>query len=95
MSISKKEVLYVADLARIAFDDDEVDRLSDELSAVLDYAETLNQLDTSNVKPTEHILKLQNVFRKDEVKESLPLEKVFRNAPEEEAGGFKVPRVVE
>ncbi|MEF9919353.1 MAG: Asp-tRNA(Asn)/Glu-tRNA(Gln) amidotransferase subunit GatC, partial [Eubacterium sp.] len=52
MSITREEVAYVANLARIEFKDEEVSRLADELGAVLDYAETLNQLDTSNVKPT-------------------------------------------
>ncbi len=95
MSITREEVTYVADLARIEFDDAERDRLADELGAVLDYVETLNQLDTTDVKPTEHILPVQNVFREDVVKESLPLEAVLANAPESEAGCFKVPRVLE
>ena len=95
MSITREEVTYVADLARLEFTETETDRLADELGAVLDYAATLNKLDTSDVKPTEHILPVQNVFRKDEVKPSLPIEKVLTNAPESEAGCFKVPRVLE
>ncbi len=95
MSITKEEVIYVADLARLTFDDAAVDKLSDELGAVLNYANKLNELDTSAVKPTEHILPVQNVFRKDEAKPSLPIEKVLANAPDTEAGCFKVPRVLE
>lgn len=95
MSITREEVTYVADLARIEFDDAQVEKLADELGAVLDYANKLNELDTSAVKPTEHILPVQNVFREDCVRESLPIEKVLANAPESETGCFKVPRVLE
>lgn len=95
MSITREEVTYVADLARIEFTEAETDKLAGELGAVLDYAATLNKLDTSKVKPTEHILPVENVFRKDKVKPSLPIEKVLANAPDAEAGCFKVPRVLE
>ena len=95
MSISKDEVTYVAGLARLEFSDDETKKLQDELSAVLDYAESLNKLDTSKVKPTEHILPIQNVYRDDLVVDSLSLDKVLKNAPEKEKGAFKVPKVIE
>ena len=95
MSVSREEVAYVADLARIAFTDEETEQMSKELGAVLDYMNTLNQLDTAGVKPTEHILPIKNVFREDAVKASLPINEVLANAPESESGCFKVPRVVE
>ena len=95
MSISREDVTYVANLARIEFDESETERLENELGAVLDYMKTLSELDTTDVKPTEHILPVQNVFRKDEVKPSLPIEDVLANAPVSEAGCFKVPRVLE
>ena len=95
MSVSREEVAYVADLARIAFTDEETEQMSKELGAVLDYMNTLNQLDTAGIKPTEHILPIKNVFREDAVKASLPINEVLANAPESESGCFKVPRVVE
>ncbi len=95
MSISKNEVTYVAGLARLEFSEEETEKLQDELSAVLDYAEALNKLDTSNTKPTEHILPMENVFREDIVVDSLDLDKVLQNAPEKEKGAFKVPKVIE
>lgn len=95
MSITKEEVSYVADLARLSFSDAEVDKLAEDLGAILDHANQLNELDTSTVKPTEHLLALQNVLRPDEVKPSLPLEQVLANAPEAENGCFVVPRVLE
>lgn len=95
MSISREEVTYVAGLARIAFTEEEAVKMGEEMGAVLNYMDMLNQLDTTAVKPTEHILPVQNVFREDEVKASLPIDQVLANAPESESGCFKVPRVVE
>lgn len=95
MKISKEEVGYVAGLARLSFNEAETEKLQSDLSAVLDYVAALNELDTDEVPPTEHILPLQNVFREDVVKESLPIEKVLQNAPDSESNAFKVPRVIE
>ncbi len=95
MKISREEVDYVASLARIAFTEEESEKLQKDMSAVLDYIAALNELDTEGVEPTEHILPLQNVFREDVVEESLPIEKVLQNAPESESHAFKVPRVIE
>ena len=95
MKISKDDVTYVAELARLEFNPEEVEKLRGELSAVLDYADVLNKYDTSEVKPTEHILPIENVFRKDEAKPSLDLEKALSNAPDVENGAFKVPKVIE
>lgn len=95
MSISKDEVKYVAELARLDFSEEEIEKLQNELSAVLDYAQALDKYNTDDVKPTEHILPIQNVFREDIAVESLPIEKVLANAPDSEAGAFKVPKVIE
>lgn len=85
----------MANLARLSFDEKEIEKLSEDLGAVLDYAIKLEELDTSEVKPTEHVLKVQNVFREDVVKPSLSLDEVLANAPESEADCFVVPRVLE
>ena len=95
MSITIEDVTYVANLSRIAFDQEESEQMAREMDGVLEYMTTLNKLDTTGVKPTEHILPMDNVFRVDVVKPSLPIEDVLANAPEEEAGCFKVPRVIE
>jgi aspartyl-tRNA(Asn)/glutamyl-tRNA(Gln) amidotransferase subunit C len=95
MSIQTKDVEYVAKLARLNLSDEEREKFTDQLNAILQYAEKLNELDTEGVEPTTHVLHLSNVMRKDEVHESLSQEKVFRNAPEEEDGQFKVPAVLE
>ena len=66
-----------------------------ELDSVLDYVNTLNEVDTTDVAATEHILPVKNVYRKDEIGESLPNEVALANAPDSENGCFKVPRVLE
>ncbi|GGH38817.1 Asp-tRNA(Asn)/Glu-tRNA(Gln) amidotransferase subunit GatC [Paenibacillus segetis] len=95
MSIQSKDVEYVAKLARLNLSDQERETFTEQLNAILQYAEKLNELDTDGVEPTTHVLRLSNVMRDDVVHESLSQEKVFRNAPEEEDGQFKVPAVLE
>ena len=95
MSLTREDVTYVANLARLEFSTDEVTALTDQLGAVLDYAQTLSELDTSAVKATEHVLPVKNVFREDVVKPCLTNEQALANAPESEAGCFKVPQVME
>ncbi|GJM76657.1 aspartyl/glutamyl-tRNA(Asn/Gln) amidotransferase subunit C [Paenibacillus macerans] len=95
MSIQMKDVEHVAKLARLHLTDEEREMFTEQLNAILQYAEKLNELDTEQIEPTTHVLHLSNVMREDVVKESLPPEKVFLNAPDEEDGQFKVPAVLE
>jgi aspartyl-tRNA(Asn)/glutamyl-tRNA(Gln) amidotransferase subunit C len=95
MSITVQEVEHVADLARLALSDDEKRQFAGQLSAILKYAEKLNELDTEGVEPTSHVLPLANVMREDEPRPSWPIGQVTANAPEEEDGQFRVPAVLE
>ncbi len=95
MSITIKDVEHVANLARLDLSDAEKEQFAGQLNAILTYAEKLNQLDTDGIEPTSHVLPLANVMREDELKSSWPVEKVLRNAPEEEDGQFRVPAVLE
>ena len=95
MKLTKEDVVYVAELARLEFHDDELKVLGDQLTSILDYAEKLNELDTSDVRPTAHVLPVNNVLREDVVTPSLDREKVLQNAPSQENGCFKVPKVIE
>ncbi len=94
MSISKEEVLHVAHLARLEFEEEELERFAEQLAAILSYVEKLGELDTSNIEPTYHALNMTNVFREDEIKESTPTEEALANAPERENGFFVVPKVI-
>jgi aspartyl-tRNA(Asn)/glutamyl-tRNA(Gln) amidotransferase subunit C len=91
MPISRDEVLHVARLARLALTDDEIERLTDELGAILDGVGVVSELDLADVQPTSHPLDLVNVWADDEPQPSLPLEDVLANAPEAEDGLFRVP----
>ncbi|WNR45493.1 Asp-tRNA(Asn)/Glu-tRNA(Gln) amidotransferase subunit GatC [Paenibacillus roseipurpureus] len=95
MSITKKDVDHVAKLARLDLTDTEKDLFTDQLNAILKYAEQLNQLNTEGVPPTSHAMPFVNVMREDVVKPSLPIEKVMLNAPDHEDGQFKVPAILE
>ncbi|CAM3108748.1 MULTISPECIES: Asp-tRNA(Asn)/Glu-tRNA(Gln) amidotransferase subunit GatC [Paenibacillus] len=95
MSISNNDVQHVAKLARLNLTAEEEQTLTGQLNAILKYAEKLNELDTENIEPTTHVLHVSNVMREDETKESLSIEQVMRNAPDEEDGQFKVPAVME
>ncbi|OXS52347.1 aspartyl/glutamyl-tRNA(Asn/Gln) amidotransferase subunit C [Cohnella sp. CIP 111063] len=95
MSITIKDVEHVANLARLDLSEAEKEQFAGQLNAILKYAEKLNQLDTDGIEPTSHVLPLANVMRDDEVRDSWPVEKVLRNAPEEEDGQFRVPAVLE
>lgn len=95
MSITVKDVQHVAKLARLQLSPEEEATFTEQMNAILQYAEKLNELDTENVKPTTHVLQVSNVMRDDVVKESLSQEEALLNAPEAEEGHFKVPAVLE
>lgn len=95
MSITLKDVEHVANLARLELSNEEKEQFTGQLNAILKYAEKLNGLNTDDVEPTSHVLPITNVMREDVTRESLPIEKVLLNAPDEEEGHFKVPAVLE
>ncbi len=95
MPLSREDVLHVARLARIALSDDEVERFQTQLSDILDHFDVLRQIDTEGVPPTAHTLDLVNVERDDEVRPSMPVEDVLRNAPAREGDLFRVRAVLE
>lgn len=95
MKITAKEVRYVADLARLELSTEEVELFTGDMNRILDYMDQLDELDTSGVEPTSHVLSLKNVFREDVVGESLTVDEVLANAPRREKGHFVVPKIIE
>ena len=91
MAITREEVLHVAKLARLELTDDEVERLTGELGAILEAVSKVAELDLSDVPPTSHPLELVNSWREDEPGDSLGLDEVFANAPQREGDLFRVP----
>ena len=95
MAESEFDVKYVAHLARIKLSPDEEQKIGAQLSSVLKYVEKLGEVDVSKVEPTAHAMPLMNVFRGDEIRESLPHDEAMRNAPSKANRLFMVPKIVE
>jgi aspartyl-tRNA(Asn)/glutamyl-tRNA(Gln) amidotransferase subunit C len=92
--ISPDEVRHVARLARLALDDDEVDRYAVQLSAILEHVDAVRRLDTAGVPPTAHPLPVDNVLRPDTEAPSLHRATVLAQAPAVEDDRFRVPRIM-
>jgi len=95
MAISRDDVAYVAQLSRISLPEAELERLTEQLGRILDYVNQLNELDTGGVEPMAHPHDVQNVFRRDDARPSLPPAEAVANAPLAKANMFRVPRVID
>ncbi len=95
MKITCKDVANVALLSRLEFSESELETFTGQMDAILEYADVLNKLNVDNVQPTAHVLPLRNVMRADEANPSLSRELALSNAPEQEDGYFKVPKIME
>jgi aspartyl-tRNA(Asn)/glutamyl-tRNA(Gln) amidotransferase subunit C len=89
--IDRDQVLHIANLARLSFSDAEVERMSAELSKVLEHVEKIGELDLEGVEPTSHVVEVENALRADEPRPCLPREVILDPAPEVIDGGFAVP----
>lgn len=95
MSLTPAEVEHIAELARLSLTDAEKALFREQLSAILAYAAAIQQVDTSAIPPTATVLPLRNVMREDVAAPSLPSEDVLANAPDAEAGCFRVKAILE
>jgi aspartyl-tRNA(Asn)/glutamyl-tRNA(Gln) amidotransferase subunit C len=89
--IARDEVLHVARLARLAIEEDELEPMARELSAVLDHIAKMAELDLDEVPPTSHVVEVTGALRPDEPRPSLPREVALSQAPAVSDGGFLVP----
>ena len=94
MAISRDEVHRIAKLANLDFTEEEYDRFTQQLSAILDYVATLDRLDTDDIEPTAQVAGVAGTLRDDDVGGSIPREEALANAPEADRGLFKVPKVI-
>jgi aspartyl-tRNA(Asn)/glutamyl-tRNA(Gln) amidotransferase subunit C len=98
VSISRDEVLKIADLAKLHFSEEELDAFTVQFQRILDYIEQLKEADVEEVEPTSHVSLTadfeRHIFREDEVKPSLPVEESLANAPDAGSGHFRVPKVI-
>lgn len=95
MKLDLETVERIAALARIGLSDEEMERMRDQLSAVLDHIEMLQEVDTDDIPPTAQVIELQNIMRDDVVEPSLTQEQVLLNAPRTEDGFIKVKAVLD
>jgi len=91
--IGEDDVLYVAKLARLRLEQDEVDRMTSELVKILGYIDKMSELDTASVSPTAHVLDVVNVMRADKPQPGSSREDALRNAPAVGNDSFRVPRM--
>ncbi len=95
MSVTKDDVAYMANLARLRVHEGEIEQYQKDMNKVLEYIDLLNQVDTSDVEPLEHVLELPPMYRPDVAKEPVDHDEALKNAPDANADYFKVPRVIE
>jgi aspartyl-tRNA(Asn)/glutamyl-tRNA(Gln) amidotransferase subunit C len=95
MKLSREEVLHIARLARVALTEEEITRMSEQLSNLLEHFEVLQKVDTEGVPPTAQSVDLQSVMRDDTVASSMPADDVLSNAPRREGDYFRVRAVLE
>ncbi len=94
MAISVKDVQHIASLACIEIDVERQERFAKQFNSILEYFKELDGLNTGDIEPTYHVIGLNNVFREDAVEESLPQDEALRNAPKQDKGFIKGPRIV-
>lgn len=91
----KIEIEHVALLARLTLSEDEKEKFGDQLNTILEYIGKLNELDTSEIPPTSHVLEIQNVMREDIARPSISKEKALSNAPDRTEDFYRVPKIID
>ena len=94
-TITKEQVEHIAHLSRLEIYEDEVAGYIEKMESVVGLFDKINAVDTTDIKPTYHVLDLVNVFREDVAQEGMNRDEVLKNAHETEAGQFKVPTIIE
>lgn len=95
MKISKQEVIDTAELARLEFDESNLEKFTEQLGRILEYIEDLNELNTDGIEPTSHVLELTTPLREDRVNQLITVEQALQNAPEKDEDFLVVPKVIE
>ena len=94
MELSKEDVIKIAILSKLEFNDDEIENFRSDLSEILNYMNELNELDTEGIAPLFNVLDLDDITRKDEVTDSLKQEEVLKNAPDKDENFIIVPKII-
>lgn len=92
--LTKDMVERVAHLSRLYFEEREIEEQFKQLQSIIEMMDSLNEIDTTGVEPLNHVMDIHNVFRQDQIGESMAVEKVLQNAPNETENMFQVPKIV-
>lgn len=95
MAVTKDQVRYIASLAKLTIPDNQLDAFTQEMEQIIEFADSLNKIDTEGIEPTAHIQGIENVLRKDSEPVKFDTEQLLKNAPEKADACFSVPKVVE
>ena len=95
MAVTKSDVYYVAELARLELGEDEAKQLNKDMNQILEYMELLGEIDTSDIEPLKHVTELRAPMRKDVAKEPLNHDEALKNAPDADSDYFRVPKIIE
>jgi len=95
MALSREQVQHIAMLARLELTPEEEATFSEQLGSILEYIETLSQLDTGGIEPTAHVVETENPLRDDVVRNQPQTDAILSNAPERDDNYFKVPKIIE
>ncbi|OGF48455.1 MAG: asparaginyl/glutamyl-tRNA amidotransferase subunit C [Candidatus Firestonebacteria bacterium RIFOXYC2_FULL_39_67] len=93
--ISKKDVLHVAKLSHLKFEEKDLDKFALQLEGMIEFVDKLKEVNTDGIEPTSSVIPVTNVMREDELKPSFSREKALSNAPEKELGHYKIPKMME
>lgn len=94
MQIKDEEVLHIAKLARLNLKENEIQNYKKNLEEILEFADTINKVDTDNIDETIGINENYNVFRKDEIISESDKDELLANAPSQDEGMFRIPKVI-
>lgn len=95
MSVTRKDVAYIANLARLQLDEAQTESVMKDMNRILEYMDLLNQVDTSGVEPLNHVVEIPPDYRKDIALPPLDHDKALSNAPDADSDYFRVPKVIE
>ncbi len=93
--ISKEEMEYIAELSMLKFSNEEIKKLMEEFNKTLDYMKEIQKVDTKNIESTYQVNNNYQYLREDKIKESFSREEALKNAPDEQFGYFKLPKVLD
>lgn len=95
MSVSREDVAYIANLARLLPNEEQTEQLMKDMNSILGYMKQLNEVDTTGIEPLEHVVEIPPVYRADVALPPLEHDKALSNAPDADSDYFRVPKVIE